>query len=90
MSAAIRQITLCLPYTSIMGVKDTGVVDMTYRIIADHINTVTAVITYFPVPDSDSQGDALRRILRRAVSYAHQFLGARSCVFWQRVDSAVN
>ena len=64
--------------------------DMAYRVIADHIRTLTFALSDGGVPDKDSRGYVLRRILRRAIRYAHEKMKAPSGFFPSLVDIVVN
>ena len=53
----------------------TNPVDIAYRIIADHIRTLTFALTDGAHCGNDGRNYVLRRILRRAVRYGRQTLG---------------
>lgn len=86
---SIQKITGCRPYSGLLGKEDVDGVDMAYRVIGDHIRTLTIAITDGAVPDSDGRGYVLRRILRRAVRYGREFLQAQPGFFASLVDSVV-
>lgn len=62
---------------------------MAYRIIADHIRTLTIAITDGEVPGNIDRGYIVRKILRRSVRYANQKLGAKEGLLAKLVPKVV-
>eukprot|EP00968_Pinguiococcus_pyrenoidosus_P007497 scaffold496_cov236-Pinguiococcus_pyrenoidosus.AAC.7 len=87
--AKIQEVTGARPYTGKVGDEDTDNVDMAYRVVADHIRTLTFAITDGAVPSNDGRGYVLRRVLRRAVRYGQQVMGAPKGFFSQLADTVV-
>ncbi|MDB5308714.1 MAG: alanine--tRNA ligase [Gemmataceae bacterium] len=68
--AAIQKVTGADPYTGKLDdLKDTA-----YRVIADHIRTLTFALTDGAVIGNDGRNYVLKRILRRAERYGYQVL----------------
>lgn len=77
---AIREKTGCRAYTGKVGVEDTDGIDMAYRVVADHVRTLTIALSDKGRPDNVGRGYVLRRILRRAVRYFKEKLNGKSGV----------
>ncbi|XP_043935462.1 alanine--tRNA ligase, cytoplasmic-like [Protopterus annectens] len=86
---AIHKGTGARPYSGKVGAEDTDGIDMAYRVLADHARTITVALSDGGRPDNVGRGYVLRRILRRAVRYAHEKLGASKGFFATLVDVVV-
>jgi alanyl-tRNA synthetase len=86
----IEQLTGAHPYMGRLGAADKGNVDTAYRVIADHIRTLTFAITDGAVPGNVGRGYVLRRILRRAVRYGRQILNAKPGFLAQLVPTVID
>jgi len=62
---------------------------MAYRVVADHARTLTVAMSDGGRPDNVGRGYVLRRILRRAVRYASEKLGAKPTTFASLVPVVV-
>ena len=86
---AIKKLTGARAYSGKLGAEDVDGVDEAYRVIADHIRTLTIAITDGQMPSNESRGYVLRRILRRAVRYGRQKLNAPEGFFAALVPTVV-
>ena len=73
-------------YTGKFGKDDPECIDMAYRVLADHIRTLTIAISDGGRPQNTGRGYVLRRILRRAARYATEKLHAKPGFFATLVD----
>ncbi|WVZ64369.1 hypothetical protein U9M48_013893 [Paspalum notatum var. saurae] len=69
------------PYSGKVGSDDVGKIDMAYRVVADHIRTLSFAIADGSQPGNDGREYVLRRILRRAVHFGHQKLKTKTNFF---------
>ena len=86
----VPQATGARPYTGHVGKDDVDGVDMAYRVLADHVRTLTVTISDGGRPDNVGRGYVLRRILRRGIRYSSEKLGAKPGVFAELVDAVVD
>ena len=76
-------------YTGKVGKDDVTGIDTAYRVVADHIRTLTFAISDGGVPSNEGRGYVLRRILRRGVRYAYEKLGAKPGFFASMIDVVI-
>lgn len=77
-------------YTGKVGDDDTDVVDTAYRVVADHIRTLTFAITDGAAPGPKDRSYVLRRVLRRAVYYGQYILKQEKGFLHKLVDTVVD
>ncbi|XP_029417451.1 alanine--tRNA ligase, mitochondrial isoform X2 [Nannospalax galili] len=64
------------PYSGRIGAADEGHIDTAYRVVADHIRTLSVCIADGVTPGMSGAPLVLRRILRRAVRFSTEILQA--------------
>ncbi|MFH1746668.1 MAG: alanine--tRNA ligase, partial [Planctomycetota bacterium] len=69
--------------------QDQPMIDMSYRVIADHVRCLTFALTDGAVPDRSDRGYILRRILRRAVRFGWQYLNMHEPFLYKLVPTIV-
>src|SRR5262249_53248961 len=76
-------------YRGKIGAQDKDHVDTAFRVIADHIRTLTFAITDGATPSNEGRGYVLRRILRRAARQGEPAVGMESGFFARLVATVV-
>lgn len=78
----IRELTGVRPYEGRFDGDDVDGIDTAYRVVADHIRTLTFALSDGGIPNNVGRGYVLRRILRRGARYARKKLGVKiGCFF---------
>lgn len=71
--ARIQEVTGARPYTGKFGPEDVDGVDTAYRVVADHLRTLTFAISDGGTPNNEGRGYVVRRVLRRGARYARKY-----------------
>lgn len=85
----IQELTGVRPYQGKFGAEDVDGIDTAYRVVADHVRTLTIALSDGGVPNNVGRGYVLRRILRRGARYARKKLGANIGSFFSSLVPTV-
>ncbi|EJD02604.1 uncharacterized protein FOMMEDRAFT_167809 [Fomitiporia mediterranea MF3/22] len=85
----IHELTGVRPYEGRFGKDDEDGVDMAYRVVADHVRTLSFALADGGVPNNVGRGYVLRRILRRGARYARKKLGVQIGSFFSSLVPTV-
>jgi len=64
-------------------------VDISMRVVADHVRTIAFSVADGQLPSNAKAGYVIRRILRRAVRYGYTFLGFREAFMYRLIDTLI-
>ena len=85
----IQELTGARPYRGKIGAEDVDGIDTAYRVVADHVRTLTFALSDGGVPNNVGRGYVLRRILRRGARYARKKLGVNVGSFFSSLVPTV-
>ncbi|EEB06743.1 cytoplasmic alanine-tRNA ligase Ala1 [Schizosaccharomyces japonicus yFS275] len=85
----IQELTGARPYEGRMGEDDVDGIDTAYRVVADHVRTLTFAISDGGVPNNEGRGYVLRRILRRGARYVRKKFNTPIGDFFSRLALVV-
>ena len=81
----IRKITGVREYGGKFGEEDTDGLDTAYRVVADHVRTLTFAISDGGVPNNEGRGYVVRRVLRRGARYARKYFNTEIGDFFSKI-----
>ncbi|CAN6621368.1 alanine--tRNA ligase, mitochondrial [Trichomonascus vanleenenianus] len=81
----IQQMTQKRPYEGKFGEEDVDGIDTAYRVVADHVRTLTIAIADGGVPNNEGRGYVLRRILRRGARFARKKFDVKIGTFFSEL-----
>ena len=81
----IQEITGVRPYRGTFGSDDADGIDTAYRVVADHVRTLTFAITDGAYPNNEGRGYVIRRVLRRGARYARKYLNVEIGSFFSKI-----
>ncbi|KIM45032.1 hypothetical protein M413DRAFT_441675 [Hebeloma cylindrosporum] len=85
----VSELTGVRPYEGRFGADDVDGIDTAYRVVADHVRTLTFALSDGGVPNNVGRGYVLRRILRRGARYARKKLGVNIGSFFSSLMPVV-
>lgn len=81
----IQEITGVRPYAGKFGEEDADGIDTAYRVVADHVRTLSIAITDGAPPNNEGRGYVVRRVLRRGARYARKYLNVEIGSFFSKI-----
>lgn len=81
----IQEITGAREYRGKFGDEDPDGIDTAYRVVADHVRTLTFAIADGGVPNNVGRGYVVRRVLRRGARYARKYFEVDIGSFFSKI-----
>ena len=81
----IQQVTGAREYTGKFGAEDKDGVDTAYRVVADHVRTLTFAISDGGIPNNEGRGYVVRRVLRRGARFARKYFNVEIGDFFAKI-----
>ena len=81
----ISRITGAREYRRKFGEEDPDGIDTAYRVVADHVRTLTFAISDGGVPNNEGRGYVVRRVLRRGSRYARKYFNVEIGDFFSKL-----
>lgn len=81
----IQEITGARPYSGKFGAEDVDGIDTAYRVVADHVRTLTFAISDGGIPNNEGRGYVVRRVLRRGARYARKYFQVQIGDFFSKI-----
>lgn len=83
--AKIQEITGAREYQGKFGTEDPDGIDTAYRVVADHVRTLSFAIADGAPPNNEGRGYVVRRVLRRGCRYARKYLATDIGEFFSKI-----
>lgn len=83
--ATIQKITGAREYRGKFGNEDPDGIDTAYRVVADHVRTLTFAISDGAAPNNEGRGYVVRRVLRRGARYARKYFNTDIGEFFSKI-----
>jgi len=81
----IQEITGAREYRGQFGEEDSDGIDTAYRVVADHVRTLTFAISDGAPPNNEGRGYVVRRILRRGARFARKYFNSEIGSFFGKI-----
>ena len=81
----IQEVTGAREYRGKFGDEDPDGIDTAYRVVADHVRTLTFAISDGAPPNNEGRGYVVRRVLRRGARYARKYFNSDIGEFFSKI-----